>query len=94
MTTDLFGDGLMLGAGTAVATRLGCVLATGQLLADLPEEFAAMSTFRANDVPRRRRLLLSASFLVPVLVAAVVSFAVLRDRPESWQYTALVATTG
>lgn len=94
VATDLFGDGLMLGAGTAVATGLGLVLAAGQLLADLPEGFAAAATFRANGVPRRRRLLLSASFLVPVLLAAVFSFAVLRDQPESWQYTALVATGG
>ena len=91
VATDLFGDGVMLGPAPRCPR---VVLAAGQLLADLPEGFAAMSTFHANDVPRRRRLLLSASFLVPVLVAAVVSFAVLRDRTESWQYTALVATAG
>lgn len=49
---------------------------------------------RANGVPRTRRLLLSASFLVPVLLAAVLSFLLLRDRPESWQYIALVGTAG
>lgn len=94
VATDLFGDGLMLGAGAAVSTSLGFVLAAGQLLADLPEGFAAVATFRANDVPRRRRILLSVSFLVPVLVAAVAAFLVLRDRPESWQYTVLVGTAG
>ena len=94
VATDLFGDGLMIGAGTAVSAGLGLVLAAGQVLADLPEGFAAMSTLRANDVGRRRRLLLSASFFVPVLLAAALSFLLLRDRPESWQYTALVATAG
>ena len=87
-------DGLMLGAGAAVSTSLGFVLAAGQMLADLPEGFAAIATFRANDVPRRRRILLSVSFLVPVLVAAVAAFLLLRDRPESWQYTVLVGTAG
>lgn len=94
VATDLFGDGLMLGAGTAVSAGLGVVLAAGQLLADLPEGFAAVATFQAHDVPRRRRIALSASFLLPVLLAAVAAFLLLRDRPESWQYTALVATAG
>lgn len=81
--TDLFGDGLLIGAGSAVSSGLGPVLAAGQVLADLPEGFAAMSTLRANDVDRRRRLLLSASFLIPVLVAAVLSFLLLLSPPES-----------
>ena len=51
VATDLFGDGLMIGAGTAVSAGLGLVLAAGQVLADLPEGFAAVSTLRANDVP-------------------------------------------
>ena len=68
------------------------MLASGRLLADLPEGFPAIPTLQANDVPRRRRLALSASFLLPVLLAAVGSFLFLRGRPESWQYTALVAT--
>jgi ZIP family zinc transporter len=94
VAADLFGDGLLIGAGSAVSAGLGLVLAIGQVLADLPEGFAAMSTLRSNDVPRSRRLLLSASFLLPVLVAAVLSFLLLRNRPENWKYIALVGTAG
>lgn len=94
VATDLFGDGLLIGAGSAVSAGLGLVLAAGQVLADLPEGFAAVSTLRANGVSRSRRLVLSASFLLPVLLAAVLSFLLLRDRPESWQYIALVGTAG
>lgn len=94
VATDLFGDGLLIGAGTAVSPGLGLVVATGQVLADLPEGFAATSTFRANGVGRRGRMLLSASFFLPVLVGAAGAFLGLRGRPESWQYAALVGTAG
>lgn len=88
VATDLFSDGLMLGAGTAVSPGLGLVIAAGQLLADLPEGFASIATFQANDVPRRRRLLLSLSFLAPVLISSLAlsvagSLVRLRDRNRS-----------
>jgi ZIP family zinc transporter len=94
VATDLVGDGLLIGAGASVSASLGVALALGQTLADAPEGFAAIMTFRHNDVPRRRRLLLSASFFLPVLLGALVSFLFLRSRPETWQYTALVVTGG
>ena len=94
VATDLVGDGLLIGAGASVSAGLGISLALGQTLADAPEGFAAILTFRNNDVPRRRRLLLSASFFLPVLLGALVSFLLLRGRPETWQYTALVVTGG
>lgn len=94
VATDLFGDGLLIGAGASVSTGLGIALALGQTLADAPEGFAAILTFRDNDVPRRRRLLLSASFFLPVLIGALLSFLFLRDQPEAWQYTGLVVAGG
>ena len=94
VATDLFGDGLLIGSGASVSAGLGVALALGQTLADVPEGFAAILTFRDNDVPRRRRLLLSATFFLPVLVGAVLSFFVLRNRPETWQYAALVGAAG
>jgi ZIP family zinc transporter len=51
---DLCSDGLMIDAGTAVGTRLALVLALGQVLADVPEGFATIATFRDRGVPRRR----------------------------------------
>ena len=94
VATDLLGDGLLIGAGASVSSGLGLALALGQTLADVPEGFAAILTFRNNDVPRRRRLLLSASFLLPVVLGALASFLFLRPRPETWQYAALVVTGG
>lgn len=94
VVTDLLGDGLLIGAGSAVSPSLGLLVASGQVLADLPEGFAAASTFRANGVGRRQRLWLATSFFFPVLVGAAGAFAALRGRPESWQHAALVATAG
>lgn len=94
VATDHFGDGLLIGARSAVASGLGLVLAVGQVLADVPEGAASSFTFRANDVDRRRRLLLSASCVLPAVTGAALSYLLLRDQPASVQIAALVATAG
>lgn len=94
VATDLFGDGLLIGAGTAVSASLGVTLAIGQVMANVPEGFASISTFRANGIGRASRLWLTAGFFIPVLGAALLGFLLLRGRPESWQYSALVAAAG
>ena len=92
--TDLFADGLLIGAGTSVSPQLGIALALGQVLADGPEGFATIFTLRANEVPRSRRLKVTASFFVWPLVAAAIAFLLLRGASEAVQYTALVVTAG
>jgi ZIP family zinc transporter len=94
VAADLFGDGLMIGTSSTLTADLALVLAIGQVLADVPEGAASILTFRANDINRRRRLLLSASFAIPALAGAALSYALLRDRPESWQLMGLVGTAG
>lgn len=94
VATDLFGDGLLIGAGTSVAASLGLVLALGQVLADVPEGAASSLTFKANGIRRRNRLLLSASFAIPALMAAALSYATLRNQSDGAQLAALVATAG
>jgi zinc transporter, ZIP family len=98
VAVDLFSDGLMIGAGSAVATSLALVLALGQVLgqvlADVPEGFATIANFKDKDVPRGRRLILGASFAVPVLVAATLAYVLLRGRGEALQMAALVFTAG
>ena len=94
VASDLFGDGLLIGSGTAVTASLGLALAVGQVFADVPEGAASAETFRANDVPRRRRLVLSASFVLPVTVVAAASYLTLRNQSEAAQLAALVATAG
>lgn len=94
VATDLFSDGLMIGAGSAVSSALALTLALGQVLADVPEGFATVSNFKDKDVPRAKRLLLAASFALPVLLAAVLAFFLLRGQDEALKMGALVFTAG
>ena len=94
VAADLFGDGLMIGAGASVGTSVGVTLALGQVLADVPEGAASVLTFRSNGVGRSRRLLISMSFAAPALAGAMAAYLALRGRPESWQFAALVITAG
>lgn len=94
VATDLFGDGLLIGSGSAVAASLGLTLAVGQVLADIPEGAATTITFQANQVPRNKRLWLAVMLVLPVVAGAALSYATLRDRSEALQLSALVATSG
>ena len=51
-----------------------------------------MVNFKGKNVPRTRRLLLSVSFAVPVLLAATLAYVLLRGRSESLQMAAIVFT--
>ena len=94
VATDLFGDGLLIGAGSAVSTQMGLLLALGQVLADIPEGFSVIANFRDKGVPRTRRILLSASFVLPVVGAAVLAWLVLRAQGEAVKMNALVFVAG
>ena len=94
VVSDLLGDGLLIGAGSAVSSRIAMVLAIEQVLADIPEGFAVIANFRQKGVNRTRRLLLSASFVIPVVGAAIIAFFALRGQPEILKMTALVFVAG
>jgi len=94
VATDLLADGLLIGGGSAVSSQLGLLLALGQVLADIPEGFAVIADFRDKGVGRARRLLLSASFALPVVGAAVLAYFVLRARSETLKMTTLVFVAG
>ena len=94
VATDLSSDGLVTGAGSAVSFNLALVLAAGQVLADVPEGYASVANFRANQVPRSKRLLLSASFILFCTSAALLSYFVLRDSARWIQLAALVFVAG
>lgn len=94
VATDLLGDGLLIGAGSAVSSRMGLLLALGQVLADIPEGFAVIANFREKGVGRLHRLLLSSSFAVPVIGAAVLSFFALREQDAATKMAALVFVAG
>jgi ZIP family zinc transporter len=94
VASDLVGDGLLIGAATAVTSQLGFVLALGQVLADIPEGFAVLANFRAKGMERFERLLISASFAVPVVGAAVFAYLALRGQSETIKMAALVFVGG
>lgn len=94
VAVDLFSDGLLIGVGSSISFSLALVLALGQVTADVPEGFATIANFKDKGVPRTRRLLLSASFLLPVMAGALLSYFLLRDAAEAIQLTALAFTAG
>lgn len=94
VSVDLFSDGLLIGAGSAVSFSLAFVLAIGQVMADIPEGFATIANFREKGVSRARRLALSAAFAVPVLVAALLGYFLLRGQSDAVKLSALVFTAG
>lgn len=94
VAVDLTGDGLMIGAGSAVSSSLAMVLAAGQVLADLPEGYATVANFRDKGIPRGRRILLSASFFLYVVGAALIAYFLLRETAQSVKLAALVFVAG
>jgi ZIP family zinc transporter len=94
VATDLVGDGLLIGAGSAVSGELALLLAFGQVMADVPEGFAVIANFRDKGVGEVRRLLLAASFVVPVVGAAVLAYFVLRERHAAIKVAVLAFVAG
>lgn len=94
VAVDLFSDGVMIGTGSTIDPALGLLLSLGQVPADIPEGFATVATFKAQGMPRGRRLLVAASFAVPILLGATLSYFALRGRPEVYQFGLLAFTAG
>ena len=94
VSLDLFSDGLLIGAGSSLSFELALVLAIGQVTADIPEGFAAVANFKDKGMPRSKRLLMSASFAIPILIAALASFFLLRNQGPSVQLTVLAFIAG
>ncbi len=94
VASDLLGDGLLIGTGSAVSIQLASLLAIGQVLADVPEGYAVIANFRARGVGSRKRLALSASFAIPVISAALFAFLVLRGLGNGPKMAALVFVAG
>lgn len=91
---DLFSDGLMIGVGSVVSLNLAFILALGQVMADVPEGFATIANFKDKGQPRGRRLLLSASFVIPCLLGASIGYWLLRGQGETLKLAALAFTAG
>lgn len=91
---DLFGDGLMVGIGSAVSGGLGLVLGLSQVVANLPGGFVAIAHLRDRGLSRPVRLGATASLFVPVFAGAAVGFWLLRGEPVPLQNTALAFVAG
>lgn len=94
VSIDLFSDGLLIGAGSAVAMSMAVVLALGQVLADFPEGYATMANMKDKGIPRLQRMALSTFFFVPVLGAAILAYYGLRGQSETLKMIALTVTAG
>lgn len=94
VSIDLFSDGVMIGTGTVINPALGLLLALGQVPADLPEGFAAVATLRRAGISRGRRMLLAASFAIPIFAGAALGFLALRQAPEIITLSVLALTGG
>lgn len=91
---DLFTDGVLIGTSLTISFGLALVLALGQVSADIPEGFATMANFKRQDFSRRRRLVIAASFVLPVLVGATVGYWFVRDQPEIFKLLLLSFAAG
>lgn len=91
---DLFSDGIMIGTGSTVAASLGLLLAIGQVPADIPEGFATIATFKSKGVSRGKRLLLSASFAIPIFLGATVGYWTVKDSSEVVKLSLLAFVAG
>lgn len=94
VAVDLFSDGIMIGTGSSLSLGLGLLLALGQVPADVPEGFATIATFKNRGFARKTRLLLSASFTIPILLGTVVGYFAVRGQAEIVKYSLLAFTAG
>lgn len=94
VSIDLASDGLMIGTGSAVSFSMALALAAGQVLADIPEGYATIANMKEKGVPRSRRMLLSASFAIPVVGMASIAYFFLKGQSEVLQMSALAFVAG
>jgi ZIP family zinc transporter len=94
VAVDLFSDGIMIGTGSSLSLGLGLLLALGQVPADVPEGFATIATFKNRGFARKFRLLLSASFAIPIFVGTAIGYFAVRGQPDIVKYALLAFTAG
>lgn len=94
VAVDLFSDGVMIGTGTVISSSLALLLALGQVTADVPEGFATIATFRKQGMPRFKRLLIAASFAVPIFAGTTIGYWAVRDAEEIYKLALLSFTAG
>ena len=91
---DLFGDGLMIGTSLTIAPHLGVVLASGRVVAHIPEGFVTNAAFKSQNMWRTKRFLLLAAFIIPVWLGATLGYWGLRGQADLPKLVVLAFTTG
>ncbi|MEW5926061.1 MAG: ZIP family metal transporter [Gemmatimonadota bacterium] len=94
VAVDLFSDGVIIGTGSIINPALGALLALGQVPADIPEGFATIATFKNKGIGRARRVLLSASFALPILLGTTIGYWAVRGQPDVVKFGLLAFTAG
>ena len=94
VAVDLFSDGVIIGTGSIIDPSLGVLLALGQVPADIPEGFATIATFKNKGVERAKRLLLSASFALPILIGTTIGYWGVRGQTDVVKFGLLAFTAG
>lgn len=95
VSVDLFSDGIMIGTSATVTSALALLLAVGQMSADIPEGLATVATFqRSGKTSRQTRLLIGASFLIPIFLGTTLAYFGMRGLPDIYKYLLLAFTAG
>lgn len=80
--------------GLALHVAVGVLLAIARVIAHIPLGFATLAEFKRHKTSRSLRLGLIISFIVPMLVGAILSYWVLRGQVEIFKLAILAFTTG
>lgn len=91
---DLLSDGLMTGAGFAVSSGLGMLLALSQVVANAPGGFATGANFRHRGLGRSKRVFAALSYAIPAVVGAALGYLLLRGASSGAQEAALAVIAG
>jgi ZIP family zinc transporter len=94
VAVDLFSDGIMIGTGATISSSLALLLALGQVSADVPEGFATVATFKKQNISRSKRILIAASFALPILIGTTIGFWAVRGAPDVYKFVLLSFTAG
>jgi ZIP family zinc transporter len=94
VATDLFADGLLIGAGTAMSYKLPLPNALGPALPDISEGFSVIALYRNQRTRLWKCLLLSAFFFMPALGVAVLAYFALCGSDEVLKMIGLVFVAG
>lgn len=94
IAADLFSDGLLTGAGSAVSGGLGLLIGATQAVANIPGGFASARNLREEGTPRARRWLLGLLLFLPVMASASAGFWLLGGRSAVIQNAALSFIVG